>query len=342
MFMTLTTFAADKTLEQSTNVFRQITNSLFSGSSLWVLLASLVAGLLVGKLASVILRRVSRRFGKRADSSADLNVVNRYRRLETWTILSIAIVRVMAVVLGLYFWWVFTHPHNQPSGLIGASALVAVILGGVFSPLLRDFAFGGGMMAEHWFGVGDLITIEPFTNIQGVVERITLRSTRIRGLNGEVIWLANQNIAGVRIAQKGVWTMAIELFVTDAEKAEELLEDVNALLPMGPSLVVSPLQVMTTTKRSNDLWHLTAVGETAPGREWLMERTAIDLLKQLDEKLKKPVLITEPIARYADNDTERQFARAVRNARKTKTERVRSIPVLRAPKVPGRRKNHTS
>lgn len=332
MFMTLTTFAADKTLEQSTNVIRQINNSFFSGNSMWVLLASLIGGLLLGKIASVILRRVSRRFGKRADSSVDLNVVNRFRRLETWTILSIAIVRVLAVVLGLYFWWVFTHPNNQPSGVIGASALVAVILGGVFSPLLRDFAFGGGMMAEHWFGVGDLITIVPFTDIQGVVERITLRSTRIRGLNGEVIWLANQNIAGVRIAQKGVWTMAIELFVTDPEKAEDLIEDVNDLLPTGPSLVVSPLQVMTTDKRSDRLWHVTAVGETAPGREWLMERTAIDLLKQLDEKSKKQVLVTDPIARFADNDTERQFARAVKNARKTKAERTRgarAIPTFR-------------
>lgn len=329
MFMTLTTLAADKTLEQSTTVFRHITNSLFSGNSLWVLLGSLVGGLLAGKITSVILRRASRRFGKRADSSSNLNTVNRFRRLETWTILSIAIMRVLFVVLGLYFWWVFTHPNNQPSGLIGASALFAVILGGVFSPLLRDFAFGGGMMAEHWFGVGDLITIEPFTNIQGVVERITLRSTRIRGLNGEVIWLANQNIAGVRIAQKGVWTMAVELFVTDPEKAEDLIEDVNDLLPTGPSLVVSPLRVMTTDKRSDKLWHITAVGETAPGREWLMERTALDLLKKLDEKSKKPVLVTDPIARFADNDTERQFARAVKNARKTKAERARSIPTFR-------------
>jgi hypothetical protein len=329
MFMTLTILAADKTLQQSTDVFRHITNSLFSGSALWVFLGSLVGALFAGKIMSVILRRVSRKFGKRADAATDLNVVNRLRRFETWTILSIAIMRVAFVILGLYFWWVFTHPDNQPSGLIGASALFAVVLGGVFSPLLRDFAFGGGMMAEHWFGVGDLITIEPFVGIQGVVERITLRSTRIRGLNGEVIWVANQNIAGVRIAQKGVWTMAIELFVTDPERAEDLLEDANALLPSGPSLVVSPLRVMTTDQRSNNLWHLTAVGEVAPGREWLMEKTAIDLLKKLDEKSKKPILVTDPIARYADNDTERQFARAVKNARKTKAERSRTMPTFR-------------
>lgn len=321
----MASMAADKTIEQSSSVFRQISNTLFSGNSIWVLIVSLLVASLIGKLFSFLLRRLSRSFGRQADAATDLRIVNRFRRLETWTILSIAIVRMLCVVFGLYFWWAFTHPNNRPSALVGASALLVVIVGSVFGPLLRDFAFGGGMMAEHWFGVGDLITIEPFTNIQGVVERITLRSTRIRGLNGEVIWIANQNISGVRIAQKGVWTMAIELFVTDPKKAEVLIEQTNTLLPTGPSLVASRLGVMTVDERAKDVWHVTAIGETAPGREWLLEKTAIDLLKKLDEKSAKPILVTDPVARYADNETERQFARAVSNAKKVKRP-MRKLP----------------
>jgi hypothetical protein len=309
---------SDKTIQQSTDIFKRITNALFSGDSLWVLLSILLVAGLIGKVLSMILRRLSRTFGRRADAASDLVAVNRFRRLETWTILSIAIVRLLLVILGLYFWWSYTHPGNQPSALVGASAILIVVVGGVISPLLRDFAFGSGMMAEHWFGVGDLITVIPFPDIQGVVERITLRSTRVRGLNGEVIWIANQNIQGVRIAQKGVWTMAIEMFVTDPIKAEELIDDTNDLLPIGPSLIATRLGVMSSDQRDDDLWHVTAIAETAPGREWLIQNTAIDLMKKLDEKSKVSVLITDPIARYADNDTERQFARAVNNARKAR------------------------
>ncbi|HSX42895.1 MAG TPA: mechanosensitive ion channel domain-containing protein [Candidatus Saccharimonadales bacterium] len=224
MLQFLATTSADQTLQQSTDVFRQITNAIFGGNSFWILVVSLLVSGLAGKLVSIVLRRMSRLFGRTADAATNLATVNRFRRLETWTILSIAIVRVFLVVVGLYFWWAFTHPASKPSALVGASAILIVVIGGVVSPLLRDFAFGSGMMAEHWFGVGDLITIVPFPDIQGVVERITLRSTRVRGLNGEVIWIANQNIQGVRIAQKGVWTMAIELFVTDPRTAERLIE----------------------------------------------------------------------------------------------------------------------
>lgn len=317
MFSYLADTAAKQTLQQSSNVLKQISNTVFGGNSLMILIISLVAAALMGKICSTILRRLSRSFGHRAEAATNLQSAQGLRRLETWTILSIAILRVLFFVIALYFWWVFTHPTNKPGALIGASALLAVILGGVFTPLLRDFAFGGGMMAEHWFGVGDLITI-PYPDIQGVVERITLRSTRIRSLNGEIIWVANQNISAVRIAQKGVVTMALELFVNDPTQAEVLIDQVNSLLPTGPSLVASPLGIMTKDRRNEHLWHMTAIGETAPGREWLIERTAAELITKLDQKSKNPVLVTDPVARYADNDTERQFARAVRIAKKTR------------------------
>ena len=308
-------------IERSSKVLHQISDAIFAGNaikSLGVLVLALVVAAMVGKFLAFVLRRISRGFGKGADASSDLATVNRFRRFETWTILSIAIVRVFCAVLGLYFWWIYMHPAGQPTALVGASAIIIVIIGGVFGPLLRDFAFGSGMMAEHWFGVGDLITVEPFSNMRGVVERITLRSTRIRGLNGEVIWVANQNISAVRVAQKGVWTMAIELFVSDKKRVEELVERANALLPTGPSLVASRLRIMRVADRGNGIWHVTALAETTPGREWLIEKTAIDLLKKLDEKSKDPILLSDPVFRFADNETERQFARAVSNAKKTR------------------------
>ena len=67
--------------------------------------------------------------------------------------------------------------------------LAALLLSGILTPLLRDVAAGSAMIAEHWYGVGDLITVD-FPKAKGVVEAVTLRSTKIRGLNGEIIWLA--------------------------------------------------------------------------------------------------------------------------------------------------------
>jgi hypothetical protein len=328
----LTLFAAndvDQTIEQSTSTLKHVSETIFSGGSILVLVVCLVVGWMVGRMLAAILRRLGRSVGQSADASANLGTVNRLRRVETWLVLSIAIAQFLSMMLALYFWWVFIHPEGQSTALVGASAILIVVIAGIVGPLLRDFAFGSGMMAEHWFAVGDLVTIEPFA-LRGVVERITLRSTRIRGMNGEVIWVSNQNISSVNIAQKGVWTIAIDLFVTDIKRAESMLEQVNGLLPDGPSLLVRPLMLVGEPQESAGIWRLTAIAETAPGREWLIEKTAIELLKSLDDKATKQIMVAEPTFRFADTDSEQKFARAVRNATKTRPLRRRKHPKTQA------------
>lgn len=320
--ISITMFYAQTTLDiaKTKSILEQIRDTLFNAHSLKILAVCLLAAMFAGWVLSWILRKIAHMAARSADVSKNLTTVNRLRRIETWLILSIAVLRTSLIISGLYIWWVMTHEGGQANALIGASALAVVVAGGVLGPLLRDFAFGAGMMAEHWFGVGDLISID-FPNVQGVVERITLRSTRIRGLNGEVIWVANQTINGVRVAKKGVRRTAIELFATDPEAAQTMVARVNKLLPGGLSLLVSPLEVVEVLQSEANIWHITAIGETAPGREWILEKTAIEVFKKLDEKSRKPVLIVDPVARYADVDMERQLARAVRNARK-KRQRI--------------------
>lgn len=268
----------------------------------------------------------------RADRSQNLHTVNRLRRYETFIVLSIAVIRTFLILFSLYFWWVMNHPSGQPTALIGASALLALLISGSLSSPLRDLASGSVMMAEQWYGVGDHIKVEPFMDMQGVVERVTLRSTRIRGLNGEIIWVNNQNIAGVRIAPKGIRTIALELFVNDLKAGEKLVVETNKRLPAGPLLLVSPLEVVETAEAGENLWHITAIGETAPGREWLLENSAVNLIKWLDEQRSKPVIAHGPLARFADSEAEKRFRRTITNARKQPVRRKRPA-VKRHPKA---------
>ncbi|MCA9325636.1 mechanosensitive ion channel family protein [Candidatus Saccharibacteria bacterium] len=312
----------DNTIEHSQSTFETVINNIFNFRSLFVLIIAVGFAYFAGRFLATILRRLTKTISKQADRSTSLQRVNSLRRIETLIVLSIAVLRTLLIAFAIYFWWIFVHPTQQPTAIIGASAVVAIVLAGALSPLLRDLASGSVMMAEHWFGVGDHIRVEPFADLQGVVERVTLRSTRVRGLNGEVIWINNQSIQAVRISPKGIRTMAIELFVTDLEKGKQLVERANLRLPSGPLMVVSPLTTMKTTEAGQNIWHLTAIGETAPGREWLLEHYAITLLKDVDEQENKTsILLNDPIARYADSEAEREFARTIHNARKQPAQR---------------------
>ena len=308
-------------LAAADNVITRLTEGILNWRSLLSLAVCLGLALLIGRIVAWLLRHVVTIIGSRADKSQNLHTVNRLRRIETFLVLSIAVIRMGLILFGLYFWWQLNHTTAQPSALIGASAIALFFLTAGIGPILRDLASGSVMMAEQWYGVGDHVRLEPFADLQGVVERVTLRSTRIRGLNGEIIWVNNQNIQGVRIAPRGIRTIALELFVTNRQAGEQLIDDTNARLPVGSLLLVSPLAIIEIAQAGDSLWQITAVGETAPGREWLIEKSAVELIQHLDEQLPKSVLAHGPLARYADKEAEKRFKRTITNARKKPVKR---------------------
>lgn len=301
----------------SSNILTKLGHSFLNFHSLLILSACLLAGIILGNVAASLVQKLSLVFGHRADKSKDLSSVTFLRRIETFLVMSMAVVRLVVVIMGLYVWWLVTHAGQQPSALIGASALALVIAYGLSGPLLRDVAFGSGMMAEQWFGVGDIVTLQP-NNIHGVVEKVTLRSTKIRGFSGETIWYSNQNINMVSVMRKGTWSIALELFVSDVSVAEKLIDKTNKLLPKGPSLLISPLTIASIVDEGDKIMHITAIGETAPGRDYLIRVNAISILSKLDQELKQPILQSDIVAHFDDKRTEVQLARAITNARKTR------------------------
>ncbi len=325
--------SSNQAVHTTVNIFDRISHTVFSVHSIVVLALSLASALIIGRVLAILLRRVVTIIGFQADKSQNLRTVNRLRRYETFIVLNIAVIKALLILFALYFWWVYVHPTGQPTAIIGASALAVIVISGALSPALRDLAAGSFMMAEEWYGVGDHIRVEPFTDLQGVVESVSLRSTRIRGLTGEIIWLNNQYIQGVRLAPKGVRPMALEMFVDDLASGEKLITMTNERLPIGPLLVVNPLEIISAEEVGDNLWHITAITETAPGREWLIEKSAVDLIKSLDQQSKKPVLAHGPLARFADSEAERSFARTISNTGKKSVAKRR----IRKSKQPTKR-----
>lgn len=309
-----------------------LTEQLFNWRSFGILILVLAIGWTIGRVLAGILHQMSVVVGQRADQSRDLDRVNKLRRTETILIIAMALIRAIFIILAIYLWWSLTHPQ-QLTALLGASALILLLLSNIVSPVFRDLAFGGGMMAEKWFGVGDLITLQPY-NIQGIVERVTLRSTRVRTLNGEVVWASNQNIGMVQVVPRGIHPIALELFVTGRQEAEELVEQVNNLLPQSTSMIITPLTIMESEERAPGVYHLTVLAEAAPWRDYLITTNAVAILKDLDSKTKKPILLAEPIPHHADRLSEREFAKSINNARKTRINRK----LIGVPRVPQKRK----
>ncbi|MGH2783312.1 MAG: mechanosensitive ion channel family protein, partial [Thermoleophilaceae bacterium] len=162
-----------------------------------------------------------------------------------------------------------------------AGASFAVIVSGFAAQrVLVDLLAGLMMFVERWFSVGDTVVIHAGFELQGVVEDVSLRRTRLRALNGEVIQVHNSQITAVRVLPRGVKELAIELFVTKREAGEKLVEDVAEILPEGPTTFVRRPGIDRVDELAHNLTRIRVHATVAPGREWLAEGFFTDLLRQ--------------------------------------------------------------
>jgi small-conductance mechanosensitive channel len=288
--------------------------------SLLILIASLVISYWLSRFVAQFIIFIAQRVAVRSDNESDITKSIRLRQVETYLGVTVAVVRVVIVAVVAYVAWRVLSPVESKAvggsgaAAIGASAVFIVVAGQTIGPLLRDITAGATIIIEQWFTVGDYIKVEPFWNVTGVVERLTLRSTKLRSLSGEVIFIHNQKIDAVHVTPNGVRTLAVDVLVNDKELGEKLVKNTIAKLPTGPMMIAERLRIVETAKWSEELWMLTVQGKTVPGREWLIENYFVAELHNENSRVlkKNRALVSDPIVRYADPVTERRFRRAVR------------------------------
>ncbi len=299
----------------------QVVNDIFQKAtttrSVIVLVLVFAVAYILSTLGAKLVVKLAQAISVRSDTASTEERSIRLRRVETYLSVGIAIMR--AVIIGAAAYIAFTIILPEQGALvttIGAGTFFIVIANATVAPLLRDFTSGAVMIVERWFSVGDFVRVEPFIEVGGVVERVTLRSTKLRDLNGETIWLHNQYIQGVKVTPRGVRTMAVDVFVRKPDEAEEILRDVAKTLPTGPTMLVRPLAIQEKEQLADNLWRITMMAHTAPGREWLIQDFLAPAIKDADasrgNKGKERIIVYGPLVRYADELAEKRFRRAVR------------------------------
>lgn len=270
------------------------------------LLAALAVAYVINRILGFVLNWVANFVADYNETDTQAERLIHTKRAETLLSVAGAVAKVIVIGLSLYFMWRLANPTSAPLAILGAGTFFVVLAAAAIGPLLRDVSSGVIMIAEKWYNVGDHIVVDPFKNLSGIVERVNLRSTKIRSLKGEVIWVHNQHIQAVRVTPRGVRTMALDIFVKDLEKGRKLLEGVIATLPSGPTMIANPLEIKAEEEHGG-LWRITAVGQTAPGREWLIEKFAVEAIQEADGNGKSKIIIHDPIVRYTDALAEQRF-----------------------------------
>ncbi|MDX1690439.1 MAG: mechanosensitive ion channel family protein [Acidimicrobiia bacterium] len=134
--------------------------------------------------------------------------------------LSSAVIYGLAIVISLAEFGVSLGP------LIAGAGIAGVALGFGAQSLVKDFLSGIFMLVEDQYGVGDIVDIG---EASGVVEEITLRTTRLRDVKGTVWFVPNGEIRRVgNMSQQ--WARAVldveVAYDTNINKATRIIKEV--------------------------------------------------------------------------------------------------------------------
>ena len=160
--------------------------------------------------------------------------------------------------------------------LLAGAGIVGVALGFGAQTMVRDYLNGFFLVVEDQYGVGDWIDLGP--DAKGVVERVTLRATRLRATDGTVWHVPN----GV-VERVGNYTQDFAYAVLDVQVALGLgTDEVERIVErVAQELADDPAWVADVTGRP-DLWGVNVLSRegatvrlllrTAPGAQWRVQR----------------------------------------------------------------------
>ena len=195
-----------------------------------------------------------------------------------------------------------TGGFDRLSAALGAS-FVLILIGFSAQRVLVDIIAGFSMFTEKWYSVGDTIAI-PTMELQGVVEDVSLRRTKLRSLDGEIINIHNSQIPAVRVLPGGTKEFDVELVASNREAAELLVESVTSILPVGPTTFAQRPQVHQIDELAPALVRLRIRAAVAPGREWLVHGFYTDLLK---ERADKHLIVHGPVVLTVDEGADAEL-----------------------------------
>ena len=267
-----------------------------------------VAAWLVSRASAAVARRVLSWHDRRhlsRDPSETGKLVNIKRRETLVALIRTGIAYAGFATAGVLAFAQLIGGVDRLTAIAGASFLL-ILAGFSIQRVLTDVIAGVAMFTERWYAVGDTIAV-PTLDLQGVVEDVSFRRTKLRTLDGEAIHIHNSQIPAVRVLPRGVKELAVELFVSDRERAEQLALSVAAMLPEGPTALVRRPWIERVEELSDSLVRIALRATIAPGREWLVDGFFCELLK---ERAEEGLIVHGPVVLAVDERATRTFARA--------------------------------
>jgi small conductance mechanosensitive channel len=258
-----------------TEFFGSIAAYLTSSDFIVNVVATIIVIALATALYRIVVRLIPRilRWSRPEDEEGlDATALARIKRQDTAVTLIRQTLRYVTFALVALF--VFSIFLRSVFPALGGTTILAAIIGFGAQSFLRDIIAGFFILFENQYSVGDFIEVEP-TKASGMVEEFGLRTTTIRALSGEIIYVPNGSLTGVTNYVSGQQRFTVEVQLKDEEAANRVLEEIQE----GHELYLIPPRLVNRDETPEGGPRLGLLAVVLPSTAWLVEENLVERIK---------------------------------------------------------------
>jgi moderate conductance mechanosensitive channel len=191
------------------------------------------------------------------------------------TLATVSSSTVVALVYAAGGLWVLAILGVDVRALAIGSAFVGAALGFGAQQIVKDVLAGFLMLVENQFGVGDTIEIG---DVDGVVERVSIRVTDVRDGQGTLWHIANGDIRVLGNKSSEYSTAVLDVQVSVEVAATRAIDVVSGLAeeaakdPALAPLLLGPPKVVGVQALAPDHMTIRVTARTKPGKQWEVQR----------------------------------------------------------------------
>jgi small-conductance mechanosensitive channel len=187
-------------------------------------------------------------------------IIRNLIRIAVWGVAGIMILKELGIEIG---------------PILAGVGIAGLAIGFGAQSLVKDFLAGAFVLIENQYNVGDVIRA---ADVAGLVERVTLRSTTLRDLEGRVHIIPNGSITVVTNMTK-LWSRVVldigVAYKEDVDHVMELLKEVADEMAADPryaSMITAPVEVLGVEQFADSAVVIRVMFTTQPIKQWAVGR----------------------------------------------------------------------
>lgn len=171
--------------------------------------------------------------------------------------------------------------------LLASAGVATVVIGFGAQNLIKDWLAGFFILLENQYSVDDVIKVGEHS---GVVEKLELRRTVLRTLDGSVVIIPNGDVRAVTNLTKEWSRVVMDVAISydeDVDRTLEALRQVGEELAADPEvgmLVLEPPEVLGVEALGQYSVTLRMLVKTLPAKQWAVARALRARLKKMFER----------------------------------------------------------